>query len=244
MQIPGSTALVTGANRGLGAHLVTALLDAGAVTVHAAARNPDRLRGIAQASGGRVVPVALDVTDPASVSAAALAIGDLDLLINNAGSATFGDPLAADLAGARTDLEVNYLALLLTARAFLPALSRAVGVGRAAAVVNVISVIALAPAPHTTVYAASKAAAHSVTQSLRASLAGRGIAVHGAYPGGIDTEMSAGMDAVKADPRSVAERIVAGIVGDAPDIYPDDASAALAEIYRADPHRLERVLAG
>jgi short-subunit dehydrogenase len=190
------------------------------------------------------VPLALDVTDPASVQAAAATVTGLNLLVNNAGSATFGDPLGADLAGARNDMEVNYLALLHTTRAFLPALEEAAAAGRAAAIANIISVIALAPAPRTTVYAASKAAAHSLTQSLRGSLAPRGIVVHGAYPGGIDTDMSAGMDAVKADARVVAERIVAGIVADATEIYPDDASAALAEIYHAGPLQLEKTLAG
>ncbi|CUU59091.1 Short-chain dehydrogenase [Parafrankia irregularis] len=244
MQIHGSTALVTGANRGLGAQLAITLLDAGAATVYAAARDTDTLRPLVQAGGGRVVPVTLDVTDPASVRAAAAEVVDLDLLVNNAGSATFGDPLGADLAGARSDLEVNYLALLHTTRAFLPTLEAAATAGRAAAILNIVSVIALAPAPHTTVYAASKAAAHSLTQSLRATLAPRGIVVHGAYPGGIDTDMSAGMNAVKADARVVAERIVAALAADTTEIYPDDASAALAAIYHADPRQLERTLAG
>jgi NAD(P)-dependent dehydrogenase (short-subunit alcohol dehydrogenase family) len=203
MNLTGSVALVTGANRGLGARLVTELLGAGAAKVYATARTP----GAVAAADPRVRALALDVTDPASVTAATAAAPDVTVLVNNAGVLAFGSALDGDLASFERDLRTNYFGSLRVTRAFVPALER----NAPAAVVNVLTVIALAPVSAMAGYSASKAAAHSMTQALRAELRDRGITVLGAYPGGIDTDMLAGVEIDKAAPEVVARRIVAGL---------------------------------
>ena len=233
MNLTGSVALVTGANRGLGARLVTELLQAGAAKVYATSRTP-------AATGGdpRVQPLRLDVTDPASVAAAAAAAPDVTVLVNNAGVLALGSALTGDLASFERDLATNYLGTLRVTRAFTPALER----NAPAAIVNILTLIALAPAGPMAGYSASKAAAHSITQALRAELRDRSITVLGAYPGGIDTDMLAGIDAHKAAPQLVASRIVSALAADQDVIFPDDASAAAGAVYLSDPIKLEQML--
>jgi NAD(P)-dependent dehydrogenase (short-subunit alcohol dehydrogenase family) len=234
MNINGSVALVTGGNRGLGARLVDELLLRGASKVYLASRSP------VTADDPRVQVISLDVTDPKSVEAAAKAAPDVTLLVNNAGVLGFGSVLDGDLDLFERDLRTNYLGALRVARAFLPALRR----GGDTAIVNVLTLIALAPVGPMAGYSASKAAAHSMTQALRAAVAADGIQVVGAYPGGIDTDMLAGVEADKADPRVVASRIVEGVARGDTTIWPDDASAGAGEVYLSDPARLEQLLAG
>ncbi|GAA2207620.1 SDR family oxidoreductase [Nonomuraea monospora] len=238
MNVSGSTALVTGANRGLGRRLVAELLRRGVAKVYAGARDPAT---VSPDRDPRVRVLRLDVTDQAQIDAAAEAAPDVTLLVNNAGVLGFGDVLGGDLALAERDLLTNYLGPLRMARAFLPALKAA---GENAAVVNVLTVIALAPVRPMAGYCASKAAAHSMTQALRAELRGHGVAVIGAYPGGIDTAMLAGVEAVKADPEEVAARIVAGIASGEPYVFPDDASAAAGSDHLDSLLRLEGMLTG
>jgi NAD(P)-dependent dehydrogenase (short-subunit alcohol dehydrogenase family) len=237
MNLTGSIALVTGANRGLGLRLVGELLRAGAVKVYAGSRTPGAGNPHADP---RVHPLTLDITDPSSVAAAAAAASDVTVLVNNAGVLTFGSALGGDLDGVERDLRTNYLGTLRVARQFAPVLER----NAPAALVNVLTLIALAPAGGMAGYSASKAAAHSVTQSLRAELAGRGVSVLGAYPGGIDTDMLAGVDAEKAPPQVVAERIVAALASGESLVFPDDASAAAGAVYLSDPVKLEHLLNG
>ena len=188
MKIAGSTALVTGANRGLGARIVNELLAADVTKVYATARTLGSITGSSVIADSRVEPLALDITDPASVRAAAAAADDVTVLVNNAGVLAFGGVLDGDLDSFERDLRTNYLGTLRVTREFVPVLER----NAPAAVVNVLTLIALAPVPPMAGYSASKAAAHSLTQALRAELRGRGIEVLGAYPGGIDTDMLAG----------------------------------------------------
>ena len=140
-------------------------------------------------------PLRLDVTDPASVTAAATAASDVTVLVNNADVLAFGSALTGDLACFERDLATNYLGTLRVTRAFAPALER-----NAPAVVNILTLIALAPAGPMAGYSASQAAAHSITQALRAELRDREITVLGAYPGSLDTDMLAGVEAPKAPP--------------------------------------------
>jgi len=238
MNLTGSVALITGANRGLGARLTAELLRAGAAKVYATSRTP-----AAPAAAGadpRVQPLALDVTDPASVTAAAAAAPDVTVLVNNAGVLAFGSALEGDLASFERDLRTNYLGTLRVTRAFAPTLER----NAPAAIVNILTLIALAPVGPMAGYSASKAAAHSITQALRAELRDRGITVLGAYPGGIDTEMLAGVEAAKAPPEAVAERIIASLTAGQTVVFPDDASASAGSIYLSDPVKLEHLLAG
>ncbi|MGF7237094.1 MAG: SDR family NAD(P)-dependent oxidoreductase [Frankia sp.] len=238
MNVEGSIALVTGANRGLGARLVERLLDAGAGKVYATARNPANIAP-AIAADPRIHVLALDVTDHSSVEVAATTATDVTMLINNAGVLGFGGALEGDLNLFQRDVVTNYVGLLRVSRAFVPVLAT----NAPGAIVNVLTLIALAPVGGMAGYCASKAAAHSATQSMRAELRSRDIEVIGAYPGGIDTDMLAGVAADKAAPDVVAERIVAGIaVGDTV-IWPDDASADAGSVYRVDPAGLERMLA-
>jgi NAD(P)-dependent dehydrogenase (short-subunit alcohol dehydrogenase family) len=236
MNLTGSIALVTGANRGLGARLVAELLRAGAAKVYATSRT-----GEATGNGDpRVQPLKLDVTDPASVTAAAEAAPDVTVLVNNAGVLAFGSALTGDLAGFERDMATNYVGTLRVTRAFQPALER----NAPAAIVNILTLIALAPVGPMAGYSASKAAAHSFTQALRAELRDRGITVLGAYPGGIDTDMLAGVDAPKAPPEVVAERVIASLAAGETLVFPDDNSAGAGSVYLSDPVKLEQMLAG
>ncbi len=164
----------------------------------------------------------------------------VSVLVNNAVVLAFGGVLDGDLDGFERDLRTNYLGTLRVTREFVPVLER----NAPAAVVNVLTLIALAPVPLMAGYSASKAAAHSMTQALRAELRGRGIEVLGAYPGGIDTDMLAGVDADKAPPEVVAQRIVAALAAGESTVFPDDASAGAGSVYLTDPLKLEQMLTG
>ena len=239
MNLKESVALVTGANRGLGARLVQELLRVGTAKVYATSRTPGAVAADV-AADPRVVTLTLDITDPASVDKAAKAAQDVTVLVNNAGVLAFGSALDGDLDGFERDLRTNYLGTLRVTRAFVPALE-----GNApAAVVNVLTLIALAPVSPMAGYSASKAAAHSATQVLRAELRDRGITVLGAYPGGIDTDMLAGVEADKAAPELVAMRIIAALAAGETVAFPDDASAGAGAVYLQDPLKLEQMLLG
>jgi NAD(P)-dependent dehydrogenase (short-subunit alcohol dehydrogenase family) len=235
MDISRSTPVVTGAGRGLGRHLVDGLLDRGVAKVYALARDPSTVR-----QDPRVVAVHFDLRDPAGIVAAARVATDATALINNASTAVFSTPLEADLAAVRTELEVNFEGLFRTIRAFVPVIE-ANGGGH---IVNVLSLLSLASTPPMTGYSASKAAAHSLTQALRPILATRGITVHGVYPGGIDTNMLAGVDAPKTAPAEVADGILGGLAADQEDIFPDPNSRAMSQIWSSDPKSFERAFSG
>jgi NAD(P)-dependent dehydrogenase (short-subunit alcohol dehydrogenase family) len=239
VNITGSVALVTGANRGLGARLVAELLRRGVGKVYATTRAPGAI-SVETLADPRVQPLTLNVTDQVSLDAAAKAASDVTLLINNAGVLGFGGVLDGDLDLFHRDLQTSYLGTLRATRAFVPVLNANGG----GAIVNVLTLIALAPVAPMAGYSASKAAAHSMTQALRAELRGTGIDVIGAYPGGIDTDMLAGVEADKATPELVAARIVDGIASGDTVVWPDDASAGAGLVYLTDPIRLEQLLAG
>lgn len=239
MNLSDTVALVTGANRGLGAHLVHELLSGGARHVYVTARDTGAVSADLR-DDARVTVLALDVTDDDSVAAAAQAAADVNVLVNNAGVLSFGGVLDGDVSGFERDLATNYFGALRVTRAFVPALER----NAPATIVNVLTLIALAPVTPMAGYSASKAAAHSMTQALRAELRPRGITVLGAYPGGIDTDMLKGVDADKAAPAEVARRIVAALAAGDTVVFPDDASAGAGAVYRTDPLRLEEMLAG
>ncbi|MFF4808563.1 SDR family oxidoreductase [Micromonospora chersina] len=213
MKIAGSTALVTGANRGFGRHLAAELLARGA-TVYAGARNPDTV----DLPG--VTPVRLDITDPASVAAAAELASDVTLLVNNAGVSTGADLLDGDLAEIRRELETHYLGTLSVVRAFAPRIAANGG----GTVLNILSVLSWITFPPVGAYGAAKAAEWSMTNALRAQLADRGVRVAGLHVGYMDTDMAAGVTAPKSDPAEIARLAVDGIEADRYEIVADDTS--------------------
>lgn len=233
MMIKNSIALVTGANRGIGAAFIDALLAAGAAKVYAAART-----AVVHADP-RVVPIVLDVTDSAAIAAAAMRADDVTLLINNAGLLESGDVFSGGGAALTRQLAVNALAPLQLAAEFAPALRRSRG-----AVVNILSVVAWAPMPGLASYSASKATAASLTGSLRASLAADGVAVHAVFPGPVDTDMAAGIDLPKTSPADVAASVLAGIEAGEAEIFPDAFAQQIAAGWFADPRAVAAQFAG
>jgi NAD(P)-dependent dehydrogenase (short-subunit alcohol dehydrogenase family) len=238
MQIANSVALVTGANRGIGLQLVHALVGAGARKVYAASRSGVPAEAVAL-KPSIVVPLRLDVQDRAAIASLATAASDVTLLINNAGVLDIGGALDIDLQAIDRNLAVNLYGPLLTTRALAPAIVRNGG----GAVVNILSVVALASMPGLAGYNLTKAASHSVTQSLRASLAPQGVGVHGVYPGPVDTDMAAAIPLAKASPRDVAEAVLRGIERGEEDIFPDAMSAEVAATWFKDPKAVERQFA-
>jgi NAD(P)-dependent dehydrogenase (short-subunit alcohol dehydrogenase family) len=217
--IAGATVLVTGANRGLGRALVDEAVTRGAARVYAATRRPFAH------PDARVTPVVLDVTNAAQIRAAAERVGALDVLINNAGVSVADD--LSDRGALERHLAVNLFGTWAVTEAFLPALTRRTG-----RVVNVVSVGALAAVPVLPAYSISKAAALSLTQSLRALLAGRGVTVHAVLPGPIDTDMVRDLAVPKTPPEPVAQAIFDGVENGDEDIFPDPMSATMAESWR------------
>jgi NAD(P)-dependent dehydrogenase (short-subunit alcohol dehydrogenase family) len=219
MTIADKTVLVTGANRGIGQALVNEALRRGASRVYAGTRQP-----LAHPDG-RVTPLTLDVTSAAQIQAAADQVESLDILVNNAGIALYDD--LSDRAVLERHLAVNLFGTYAMTQAFLPALARSGG-----AIVNNVSLMALAPLPLTPAYAVSKAAAFNLTQSLRALLAGQGVRVHAVLTGPTDTDMNRGFDIPKASPESVARAIFDGVDNGEEDIFPDPMSHTLADSWR------------
>src|SRR5262249_32041923 len=174
----------------------------------------------------RVTPVTLDVTNAPQIQQAAAKVNNLDVLINNAGVAIYDDLSQSDLI--EQHLAVNLLGMVHVTRAFLPSLRRSKG-----AIVNSLSLAALAPLPVIPGYSISKAAASNMTQSLRALLAGQGVTVHAVFLGPIDTDMNRGFDIPKASPESAAQGIFDGLEKGEEDIFPDPASQSMADVWRA-----------
>ena len=216
MDVSTSVALVTGANRGLGRHFALELLARGA-KVYAAARNPDSV----DVDGA--IPVAVDVTDPAAVTAAAELAGDVTLLVNNAGIAADVNLLTGDLDGAHREMETNYFGTLSMIRAFAPVIEANGGGG----ILNVLSVLSWVSTPDHSGYCAAKSAEWSMTNAVRLQLAGRGIVVTALHVGLMDTDMGAIFDAPKSDPAVVAALAVDAVAAGDYELLADDTSRAV-----------------
>jgi NAD(P)-dependent dehydrogenase (short-subunit alcohol dehydrogenase family) len=213
MELTGRTAFVTGANRGLGRHFAEQLRQRGA-TVYAGARNPSAI----DLPG--VIPIAIDVTDPESVQAAAAATQGVSLLINNAGSATGASLLTGELADIRLEMETHYFGTLAVTRAFAPQLAANGG----GAVLNVLSVLSWITFPGVGAYSAAKSAAWSLTNELRIELATQGTAVSALHVGYMDTDMARHVEAEKNDPAVVAKLALDGVAAGQAEILADDLS--------------------
>ena len=220
MNITGKTILITGTNRGLGKALVEEALRRGAKRVYAGARVP------MEQADDRVTPLILDITNAAQIEVAVEKVPSLDILINNASIARSFD--VSDRTAIQEHLAVIFFGTYDMTLAFLPRLKRSQG-----AIVNVLSLAALAALPIVPPYSIAKAAAFNLTQSLRALLAGQGISVHAVLPGPIDTEMSRSLNAPKTSPESVARALFGGMEKGEEDIFPDPTSESLAESWRS-----------
>jgi NAD(P)-dependent dehydrogenase (short-subunit alcohol dehydrogenase family) len=220
MNIENKTVLITGANRGIGKALVNEALRRGAARVYAGTRSAPQI------SDERVMPLTLDVTNPAHIQRAVEKVVSLDILINNAG--VFLQDDLSDRAGLDRNLAVNLFGTHGVSMAFLPLVARSQG-----AIVNVLSLSGLASVPFSPAYSISKAATFSLTQSLRALWAGRGVKVHAVLAGPVDTDMTRDLDIPKTSPELVARGIFDGLEKGEEEIFPDPMSKSIAEGWRA-----------
>lgn len=221
--------LVTGANRGMGREYIAQLLDRGAAKVYAAARNPQQI----EVDDPRVIALALDVTDAASVAAVAEAAADVSILINNAGIARMNSVLDPDTSGLREQLETNLFGPLALSSAFADRIANSNG-----AIVNVASVLAWLPVGGT--YGVSKAALWSATDSMRLELTPRGVQVVGVYFGLVDTDMASFADSPKSDPADIVRQVLDGIESGATEVLADDLTRQVRS--ELDKPVLERAL--
>ncbi len=215
MEIKGTTALVTGANRGIGRAFTQALLSHGAGKVYAGVRDPVRLKD------PEVVPLRLDVSDPAQVAEAARLADDVDIVINNAGVGGYGAKLLeGSLGEAREAMDVNFFGYWSVSRSFAPVLARNGG----GALVNMLSLASWVGRPQFPAYAASKAAQWSLTSSLREGLRGQGTLVVGVHAGFVETDLSHQFEAAKIMPEDVAEQTMQAITNGQTEVLTDEAT--------------------
>lgn len=231
---------VTGANRknGIGRALVEEAIKRGAKKVYATSRNVSQLEDLVAQFQGKVAAVELDVTDLEQIARASREAGDTQILINNAGVAGFsGCCRNYNERTARQEMEVNYFGPLQLIRAFSENLIK----NKRGAIVNVISVGGLSPFPPAATYSASKAALHSLTQSVRVEMMPHGISVFGVYPGPIDTDMSGGLEVKKESPANAARRVFDGMEQGIEEITTDAFADAFAGYLRKDSKAMEAI---
>jgi NAD(P)-dependent dehydrogenase (short-subunit alcohol dehydrogenase family) len=233
MDIQGSIAIVTGANRGMGRHFAQQLLERGAAKVYAGSRR------IESVDLPGVEPVQLDITDPASVAAAAKTASDATILINNAGIATFANLLDGDEDAIRREMETNYFGTLNMVRAFAPVL----GANGGGAILNILSVLSWRSAGIGHAYSAAKAASWSLTNGARLELAQQGTQVTGLHVAGIDTDMLAGIEAEKSDPADIARAGLDGIASGALEVLADRDTVDVKALLNTDPSTMYPELA-
>ena len=240
MQIRGSVALVTGANRGIGRAYVEALLARGARKIYVGARRPDGIADLVAANKATVQAIALDITDAAAVASAAKACRDVTLLVNNAGiNRASGLVAAADISAARAEMETNYFGTLAMCRTFAPVLK----VNGGGAIINMLSILSRVSLPLMGSLCASKAAGLSLTLGIRAELAGQGTAVIAVMPGAVDTDMSRDFPPPKMPPREVAEAALSALEQGLEEVYPGAMAAGIAQGLAADPKAVEKQFA-
>ncbi len=236
-KIIDKTVLVTGANRGIGRAFVNVLLETGANKIYASARNPETLNDLVASGGGKVIAIKIDVTKPENINEAAAELKDVDLLINNAGVATFEGIISAENDhAARLEMETNYFGTFNLIRAFAPILKDNGG----GAIINMASIASYVNFPALGSYCASKAAVHSLTQGVRAELEAQGTLVTGVYPGPIDTDMAVNFPMDKTPTATAVKNILDAVDKGIEDIYPDVVSETMFAQFLSDPKILEK----
>lgn len=238
MNIANSNILITGANRGIGLALVEKSLEKGADKVYATYRSPEN-RSSLEGLGERVIPLHLDLSDPATISQLPQYVPSLDVLINNAGIFSAANLLDNTEEQLRADFETNVFGTLAVTKALLPALRAATP----AAIANVSSIAGLAAMPGFGGYSASKAALHSMTQSFRGKLKADGISVHGVYPGPVATRMTENLEMDTTPAPVVAGEILEGIENGVEEIFPDAMAQQVGPIFLSSPKQLEEAFA-
>ena len=226
MNITDQTALVTGANRGIGKQFVLELLDRGAAKVYATARRPETL----QFDDSRVVPLRLDLLDAHSIAEAAATASDVTLLVNNAGISTGATLLGSDLTDVRREMDTHFWGTLGVIREFAPVLAQGGG-----AIVNVLSALSWFAAPGAGPYAAAKAAEWNMTNGVRLELAAQGTFVQGVLLGAADTDIMADYEGPKIDPRSVARASLDGLEAGSIEVVVDEWTAMVKASLAGDP---------
>jgi NAD(P)-dependent dehydrogenase (short-subunit alcohol dehydrogenase family) len=227
---------VSGANRGIGAALVRGLLQRGVKKVYAAARDPSRAPAF---DIKRVVSIALDITNEKSVADAAHHAADTEVLINNAGVASYVTVLDGDMVSIRRDMETIFFGTLNMMRAFVPIMER----NRQPTIINMNSFGSFVHFPILGGYCAAKAALFSITQGARIQLAERGFKVHSIHPGAIDTDMTRQAQIVKTSPQEAVESMFSDLETDRPDIFPDRESRQFSKVLGVSYSNLERLVA-
>lgn len=232
MEFNDKVILVTGTNRGIGRAIVQALLQKGVKKIYTAARHRKNLPDFADA---RCVPLELDITDRAQIAAAAKTANDIDVLINNAGTASYTSLLNGPLESLESDMNTNYYGTLNMIREFVPVLEQKPG----SAIVNIVTIGAFVNFPSLGGYCASKSALFSMSQGIRIELAAKNIAVHTVNPGPIDTDMAKQFEIEKTSPQVAAENIVRALEAGEVDIFPDPQGKGMFDVWSNNYRDLE-----
>lgn len=231
-QLKNKTILITGANRGIGKAILVEALHRGAEKVYAAVRSLDSASALVAEHGDRVVPIKLDLDDPASITAAAATAEDVDIVVNNAGVMKFSTAVGEDvISSLEFEMNANVYGLIRVAQAFAPALKSKGG----GTFVQLNSIASVKTFPGIATYCASKAASYAITQGLRGTLGSQGTQVVSVHPGPIQTDMAeeAGFGDSAAPPASVANAIFDGIANGSFHVWPDPRAKQIEAAYHS-----------
>jgi NAD(P)-dependent dehydrogenase (short-subunit alcohol dehydrogenase family) len=240
MEVNNAVVLVTGANGGIGSHFVQQLIQLNVAKIYVCARTVSKLSDLVAIDPAKIVPIGLDVTDLQSITAAAAQCADVSLLINNAGtSLNHGIISAPDLEAARAEMDVNYFGMAAMCRAFAPVLKQQNG----GAIINILSLLGKVNLPFSGSYSASKAAAISMTQSVRAELAAQNTLVVGVMPGTVDTDLAKAWPDPKVAPAEVVRSALQAVIDQLEDVYPGEQAAQVSAQLLADPKGVEKYMA-
>lgn len=230
--IEKKTALITGANRGIGMAILESFLHNGVEKIYAAVRNPESMSPMVDKYGDRVEPINIDLNDPDSITAAAMRAKDVDIVVNNAGILSMNTALDSGAIDAlESEFTTNVFGLIRVAQAFAPILKENGG----GVFVQLNSIASMKSFSYIATYSASKAAAYSVTQALRDELREQGTHVVSVHPGPIDTDMgdAAGFSEIAEPPSIVADSIVTAIRTGAFHVFPDSMAKMVGDAYES-----------